>query len=288
MSACLCSQRGLVWALGSALLLTLGCDDPLKSLALIEETRVLGARVEVAGDPARGSPRPGEQAAVRFFVAGPEGQPDVSYALSVCGVSPTNNGFPACSGSEFAMAQQAQPSAQSPSLAFEIPTDLDVLATPHGLVSGQIAGGEVAFEFELGSATHSNANPSFDSGELTLDGAPWPVTTDAAPCGDLLTVTAGSRHELGAQLDDENFEPLAQLTSLDPARETLLLSEFSNAGSLDHAFTSLGPDTQERARAIWHAPTKAEESGTLVRFYFVVRDMRGGEDFATRAACVLP
>ncbi len=29
----------------------LGCDDPLKSASLIQDTRVLGARVEVTNDP---------------------------------------------------------------------------------------------------------------------------------------------------------------------------------------------------------------------------------------------
>src|SRR6187549_2723448 len=83
-----------------------GCDDSLKSVSLIEETRVLGARVETETDETRSSPKPGERALLRFFVAAPNGEPRIAYALSVCAVGLTNSGFPPCAGTAFASTVQ--------------------------------------------------------------------------------------------------------------------------------------------------------------------------------------
>jgi hypothetical protein len=267
----------------------IGCDAPLKSVSLIQETRVLGARVEVDGEPTRSSPRPGERASVRFFVAGPGGPPSVAFALSVCAVSPTNYGFPNCVGPELGSVTQAEPVVTMPTLAFEIPQDLDLIATPHGFVSGTIDGGDVAFEFELGSAQQDNNNPQFTADSLAFDGQPWPPSDASAACSDGLTqVAANSVHQLSIALTESDFDTLAQTTPLDPTRETLLLSQFSDAGELDHAFTSLSPNSTESGDARWTGPPVADAPGSVARFYFVVRDSRGGEDFTTRALCVTP
>src|SRR4051794_18759907 len=100
-----------VTALASA-----GCDDSLKSISLIEETRVLGARIEVEADPLRASPQPGEQASLRFFVVSADGAPNVSYALSVCAVHWTSIGFPPCASAPFASTVQIDSSSAEPRL----------------------------------------------------------------------------------------------------------------------------------------------------------------------------
>jgi hypothetical protein len=38
----------------------------------------------------------------------------------------------------------------------------------------------------------------------------------------------------------------------------------------------------------WTAPDSDASTGLLVRFWFVVRDLRGGSDFIERAVCVVP
>ena len=308
MSAPFSPSPSFVWSLLAALFVLAGCDDSLKSVSLIEETRVLGARVEVASDATRSSPEPGESASLRLFVAAPNEPFNVSYTLSVCPVSPVNSGAPTCAGAPFASTEQAEPGATAPELDFQVPADLDLSRTPHGFASALVcpasplnqpemgaascadgAGTEVNFEFDLGGPDSENHSPSITAGALTLDGEAWLEPSAAAACpGDLPSVTAGSKHTLAITLQDGDFEPLAQTTAIEPARETLLVSQFSNAGKLDHAFLSLSADSPAMDRqVIWQAPASAE-SPALVRFYFVVRDARGGEDFTTRGACLVP
>lgn len=276
-------------ALLGAAFLSLGCDDSLKRVSLIEETRVLGARTEVEGDPLRSSPKPGERATTRFFVAAPGGAPSVSFALSMCKVKPVFSGFPDCVGAPFAEAQRESPSDAPVELMFDVPPALDLEATPNALVQGSICAADTActelgLELDLGSATTSNYSPTFAADALTLDGEPWP-SIDEPTCGNLPEVSARSSHRLSVTLAEEDFEAIAQPTSVDPSRETLLVSLFSDLGELNHAFISLEVDTPASASEVsWSAPAEAG----VARFYFVVRDERGGQDFQTRALCVVP
>ncbi len=286
-----------------------GCADPLKDESLIQETRVLGARVEVAGDATRGSPGPGEQAHLGVFVAAPGGSPSVAYAISLCAVAPSNTGFPSCVGSPFASTLQAEPVAFDPQLDFEVPAELDTSVTPHGFATGIICpnssalltsdggarcaigpGAEFAFEFDFAGPGEDNNNPTFTADSLTLDGATWTASAADASCpGTIPAVHAASKHSLGVHLQSSDFDSLVQLSSEDPAQETLLVSQFSDAGTLLHTFASLTPDTPALESDVeWDAPSKAASSGAVVHFYFVVRDARGGEDFATRELCLVP
>ena len=293
----------------AAALCSAGCDDSLKSVSLIEETRVLGARVEVDTDPLRSSPYPGERASLRFFVAAPNGEPNISYALSLCAVSLTNDGSPPCADAPFATAVQADAGKANARLDFQLPEELDAKTTPHALAKGLICpdsglefepdgaprcvtgrGTEVAFEFDLANMEESNHSPTFATDALSLDGQPWPASSEMS-CDDrsLRQVAASSRHALQIALADSNFELLTQQTSVDPPREALLVSPFSSAGQLEHGFLALGVDTPpEQQRVGWNAVFAAGAIPHLVRFYFVVRDGRGGQDFAERVLCVVP
>ena len=286
-----------------------GCDDSLKDVSLIEETRVLGARVELISDATQGAPSPGEQASLRLFVVAPNGEPNFSYALSVCSVAPTNFGFPPCAGAPFATAERLDASEAEARLNFVVPGDVDLQATPNALARGLIcpdsglslaadgspscisgSGKEVAFEFPLGGTANANRNPGFTDEAFLLDGEAW-LASEETSCdaSSLRQVAQKSAHAMRITLPDSDFEPLAQPTAVDPARETLLVSPFSAAGKLDHGFLSLSADTPaEQRRVNWAAPALSDGSPALVRFYFVVRDARSGEDFASRALCVVP
>ena len=308
MSARASLPQALVWALLGATFTLTACDDPLKSVSLLEETRVLGARIEVESDPTRSSPQPGEQATLRLFVTAPSEPLALSYALSVCAVSPVKSGFPSCAGAPFASAQRVEPVASAPELTFRVPAELNLAATPHGFASALVcphsalnnddggaprcldeAGTEVSFEFDLGGPDYENHSPSITAGALTLDGEPWLASETAACPGDLPAVGGGSKHSLAITLQDADFESLPRTTAIEPGRETLLVSQFGSAGKLDHAFLSVDADTPLADRQVtWDAPRASADLPTLVRFYFVVRDARGGEDFATRALCVGP
>jgi hypothetical protein len=309
MSAHASLPQSLIWALLGAAFSVVGCDDSLKSVSLIEETRVLGARVEVESDPTRSSPQPGERATLRLFVAAPNEPAHLSYAISMCAVSPVNTGFPDCVAAPFANALQPEPSTAAPELTFQVPADLNLVATPDGFARAlacpdssliidenglpSCTNGprtEVNFEFDLGGPDFENHSPSITPEALTLDGQPWLAADSPTTCtSGLPTVNAGSKHTLALTLQDADFESLPQTTALEPGRESLLVSQFSNAGKLNHAFVSVKPDTPLVDReVIWDAPNASSDMPALVRFYFVVRDARGGEDFATRALCVAP
>jgi len=301
------SKTAWLTALNLALVCS-GCDDPLKRASLIEETRVLGARVELASDAQRGSPAPGEDARLRLFVAAPNGAPNVAYAFTLCGVSPTNSGFPRCASAPFATALRTDPSTEAVAFDFTVPAALDRASTPHGFASGVICpdepalfapdgaarcangpGGAFGFEFDFAGPGEDNQNPTFATDALTLDGESWTASDLAAACADAPAVNAGTRHSLGARLEPSDFDALVPLSSEDPTRESLLLARFTSAGTLAHTFASLSPSSAAGASEVtWDAPSTAAAGGTRVQFYFVVRDGRGGEDFAARTLCVVP
>jgi len=293
----------------AAALACAGCDDSLKSVWLIEETRVLGARLEVEADPTRSSPSPGERASLRLFVAAPNAEPRFSYELSVCAVHLANTGFPPCASAPFGTALETEPGNSAARLDFQVPGDIDLERTPHAFVSGMICpdsklsldtegvatcgannGTELAFEFALGGLEPSNRNPTFGAEAFSLDGEPWPASTELdCDAGSLPQVAARSRHVMRFDLAESDFEPLTVQTSVDPDRETLLVSPFSSAGKLGNGFLALSADTPlDQRQVTWDAPAFADAVPHLVRFYFVVRDPRSGEDFAQRALCVAP
>jgi len=72
------------FGLGLLVLAASACDDPLSEVEAIDKTRVVGARIEVAGDPTRAAPLPGEDVVVRFLVLAPDPEPAFAYALTAC------------------------------------------------------------------------------------------------------------------------------------------------------------------------------------------------------------
>ena len=301
------------WALlFGAAYVSFACDDPLKPVERVEDFRVLGARVEVDGDPARAAPAPGEAATVRWLVAAPGGPPPVAWALAACLARETNVGVPLCDGEPFASAVSTAPDAALPELAFAIPADVDPVRTPRVAVLGSICEGgspegtpfdsdcpsgapgtKVSLEFELARPDDTNTNPRFDDPAIELDGSPWPATSaesESCASGALPTLSAGSAsHSLSIAMSADARDPLPRETELDPVRESLLLSHFTTAGELDRAFSSITADESElRASVPWLAPETVEPDGLVVRFWFVARDLRGGSDFTSRALCVLP
>jgi len=150
----------------------------------------------------------------------------------------------------------------------------------------------VSLEFELARAADVNLNPSFATEPLRLDGAAWTTGAGDTACAGsgLVEVRAGSGdHEVAVEVAGDARDPLPRLEDFDPEREELQLSHFSSDGRLDRPFSGLAADSPEsEVRVSWRAPRSAPPEGELVRFWFVVRDLRGGSDFTTRALCVVP
>jgi hypothetical protein len=278
-----------------------GCDDPLKSVELVAEPRVLGARVEVEGDPGRAAPAPGEAATATFLVASPDTQTRLGYALAACPAAARQGGRSGCDGEAFARVRSDAEQASPPRLDFEVPAQLDSagrvlvlgIICPDGSPSedgercdGADPGTPVTLELELARDGDVSSNPELEPASLRFDGESWSEEMRAEPdCAGLgyPEVPSGSSHVIEVALDEADRDPLPRASDLEPSRESLQLSHFATAGDLTRAFDTIAWDDQELLRQVtWKAPA---EPG-LVRFWLVLRDFRGGGAFAMRAVCV--
>src|SRR5262245_39517615 len=121
-------ERGLTRALPAVLALALSnvaCDDALVRVDLIANLRVLGARVETAGEPERASPAPGEMASIRWLAVEPTPDPELGWAFAICAAAPPGGSLPSCASDPFVTAMADVPVAGEPRIDFEVPSDID-------------------------------------------------------------------------------------------------------------------------------------------------------------------
>ncbi|MEZ4224438.1 MAG: hypothetical protein R3B13_26045 [Polyangiaceae bacterium] len=293
-------KRGVL--LGAALGL-LGCDDPLLEPQRIDSLRVLAARVEAKDDATRAWPHAGESAQVRVLAVHPSPKAELGFALEVCPAALVARGIPTCAGGVIASGSGS--GSSPPQLAFMTPVD-----TPRLLLRGTVCEGAapssdgsckghgeaMVFEIEVGDDEHENTNPLLLADALRLDGDSWsapdPVTTPVAACSEsdlstaLLRVSANAApHRIEAALREQDRDAIAGLDG--PTVEVLTLSHYATLGRLERAISVVDPGDSLTPSVRWKAPA-AVTSGTVARFYFVLRDLRGGVDFTERRACVLP
>jgi hypothetical protein len=278
-----------------------GCDDPLKSVELVAEPRVLGGRVEVEGDAERAAPSPGETATATFLLASPVLQQSLGFALVACPAAVRNGARGECDGDVFAEVRLNDGEAPVASLTFEVPSASD----PEGRVllrgvicpdgspgadgescDGADPGTPIQMELELSRDGDVNLNPELQADSIRFDDETWPelpaVDGDCAGLG-YPEVDAQSEHIISVLLDESDRDALPHPSNLDPERESLQLSHFVSGGDISRAFESIAWDSEELAREVtWKAP----ETPGLVRVWFVLRDLRGGGAFAERALCV--
>lgn len=278
----------------------LGCDDPLKTVELIEEPRVLGARVEVRSDAARAAPAPGESASATLLVAAPELQPALGFALAACPAAARRGARAACAGDIFGQTSAKVGELAVPTLEFEVPAELDSsgrillfgVVCPDGSPTSDGEGCDagrgisVQLELELARAGDVNRNPELQADSIRFDDEVWPELP--LPDGDcsglgLPEVAPESTHRVEVALDESDRDPLSPQSDLDPKRESLQLAHFISAGDITRAFETVAWDSRDLQRRVdWKAPP---EPG-LARVWFVLRDFRGGGAFAERAICV--
>jgi hypothetical protein len=281
-----------------------GCDEEPPDVAVIDKTRVLAARVEVENDPRRASPFPGENLSVTLLVVTPDPEPAIAFSLAACVASNSVTNLVACEGEPLARAASLEPSQGAPAIGFqapETPGESGRLAVVGALCPAGVplpeedaracADGSwllgVTADFPMDDGSAPNTNPAFVS--YSLDGAELgPETANELDCANLTAVRSGSTgHALRAELDPSSRDPLPAVDSSDTTRESLLVSWFTTAGELDHAYSSIESDVADSlATAAWDAPGVAVP--TLARFFVVVRDGRGGSDFLERRVCVVP
>src|SRR4051812_33990798 len=95
--------------LALALLAQSACDDPLSQVEAIDKTRIVGAKVEVAGDATRAAPLPGEDVFVRFLVVAPDPAPSFAYELAACVAADSATDLTTCAGEPFATSASLTP-----------------------------------------------------------------------------------------------------------------------------------------------------------------------------------
>lgn len=271
-----------------AVLPVLGCGDPLVARQLIVDTRVLAARTEVAGDPARAAPLAGEEALVRLLVVGPNGTPPTHFRLDACVAAATTSGVTRCRETIASVEGEGLPEVGWTMPALDETSRLSVVGVVCDGAVGDASlpwpawscsdGVDNLVSFDV--ASEPNQNPEIARDVFFLGGATWaPGDCD----GDAPHVGGESEQRVGWRVSGENRERIGD------SREALLLSHFVTAGELDRAFSRIDPT--ERAdptniEVTWKAPPVAAGEQRAVTFHFVIRDGRGGNDWASRTLCV--
>lgn len=309
---------GLVGLVGP--LLFGGCGPSFDPASLIQSTRVVGARVEIAGEPGRATPRPSESTSVTWLVTAPEGLPPLSWAYALC--APGTVDGKSALGCESPPQSLFQGTSNPPRISFTVPS-AEALGSASSLVLyGQLcagAGSTPTFDPDQGipscagngegttasaairlqRGAEANHNPTAERA-FALDGQSWaaPAAAGADPCMGGPRVAAGSKgHVIATTTAGADREPYTALVGdppvATPTRETLQVSHFTTAGELKSQFAfveAADPAAETTVEVKWDAPksTEVPAAGLPVTFTFVVRDDRGGIDWTTRAACVAP
>jgi hypothetical protein len=286
--------------LGTPFLLgLLGCGDPLVEPEEIEDLRVLGAVAEVVTDPARATPRRGEEVAIRVLVAGPEGPAPATFGIVACRAAETTTGLPICD-EELARTSVEVPTTDSPSITLLIPTDLatdrvaligvvcedgaPVLSTDAAQARCRGGGRTARFVLDVPVAEaqgDENANPPLPEDVASIAGEPWnellldPCDPAAEP-----RVTAGSRQALRLDLRGAAERVDGE------GKETLSIAHYVTSGDLERHFSVVEDGGRPVVEVDWSAPATAPAGGAPMHFYAVVRDGRGGAAWVHRALCV--
>jgi hypothetical protein len=286
----------------------LGCVGELDPAWLITKPRILGVRNTVAGTE-RASPLPGERVELELIVVEPSTpDPLVSWTLAACIAEVTTNGSGFCAGMPFAFDIQTNLGGGPPHLTVDVPADAPMgssllvvgavcvnadlvvdLGSMDARCTGAGAGEPMLVTYRLPIGTE-NFNPVMADDGIALAGMPWPETPSIAGCADLPQARIGDEvRVISVSLRGATREPL-----LDGGNETLVLSHFTTARELERQYSVLegDQDTTTPMMIEWTPEEDADRpvpaEGAVVRFWFVLRDGRGGLDSATRALCLMP
>jgi hypothetical protein len=287
------------------LLAATACTSSLDPATLIARDRVLGAKVTVDVDPSRAWPAPGENATVTWLTASPGAAPEFSWTLAACPAA-TSTGLPFCNGPIFAHAEASGP---VPMLQLAIPADMDarsIVVVGAICASGAPVIDPATFDASCDDGSladlvsqhiflahdgATNHHPDLAGAPFTLAGAAWEPSAEP-DCDGLPEISAGSENVIvAAELAASAREMFAVEGDPMPWREELQLSPFATAGEINQRYAYIEADDDRAVSPVaveWTAPSADEipADGLRVTFNFVIRDMRGGVDAATRALCV--
>jgi hypothetical protein len=302
----------LVAAAVAVAVLATGCDNDLPAASRLERTRVLGARVRVAADPGRADALPGEAAAVEWLLAGPRAPGALAWTFAVCdavdGACSDAASMPASGTGAPVLAPFTAPATapsddvRGPLMLGAICEDgaptLDTATALPACAAASTSANVARFAIPVAAAGATpNHHPNLANDTLTLDAAPW-TSVPAGAAGDPCDVTSGmplveagaADRQLRVVTDGDDRESF--VTAGTTTLEALQLSSFATAGKLGGSY-ALIPSSDARPdadfAAKWTPPARADvpATGLTVQFHFVVRDGRGGLDWAHRALCVV-
>ena len=312
------AHLAVVWLASLGALSASGCSNNFRPASLVNHARVLGARIEVLGDPTRSNPRPGESATVRWLVGFPAEEQTLSWAFLTCVPEATSYGVPQCAHAVGAPALQLEPALGAPHVELAIPNEATLGDANQLLMLGSICaqdqvntdptvqaacanpdgdGTIVTLRVPIERDGMTNHNPSLDAVTLNDEVLDYMAAPDAPGTG----CAGGDAPQI---VWSEDVVALA-LTAVDGSRETytvnrgappvatdvledLLVEDLSTAGEIDLHFAYFD-DLNPTIDLEWTLPALAEVAadGTLVRLTFTMRDGRGGFDFIQRAVCVV-
>ncbi|HEY7374420.1 MAG TPA: hypothetical protein VIF57_19810 [Polyangia bacterium] len=300
-----------------------GCSNDLPVASVLERTRVLGARVEIASDPGRAEVSPGEAATVAWIVAGPAAPATLDWAFALCttttaGAACREAPQPIAAGNgQPVVAPFTTPDAATlgtdvlPLMLGEICADGTLGVDPNtatGTCAGAGASG-TSVQFVVPVAADGatpNRHPVLSNDVIQLGGVDWdPATGTAAAAGGACDATTGLpvvmatpagkdavKAEIRIVSDGDDRESFTPAGKTEAQLEELQISNFTTAGKFDSSYAAIfATDTRPDADVTvkWEPPAGAtvQGGGEVVQFYFVVRDLRGGLDWTSRALCLL-
>ena len=265
---------------------------------------------------------PGEAASVSWIVAGPGAPATLDWAFALCttaGGDCKDAPQPIATGSGAPVTVAfATPDAATLGTD-QLPLMLGVVCangaigfdpnTALGTCTGAGASGTtVRFVVPVTPASKTpNHHPVFTNDVFEIGGAPWDTATaTAAAPGDACDATTGlptwPRRLTGKTRSSKRSGSSATATtarrSRPPARPCPSsrtcrnISNFATAGKFESSYaaifaTDLRPDADVTVK--WEPPAARTVGGggEVVAFHFVVRDLRGGLDVASRSLCLV-
>jgi len=334
-----------------------GCAGDAAPASRIVSVRVLGARIEVAGDPARTVPRPGESAHITWLTVAPGAPRPLAWSFFAV-TCPAGDDAAGCLTTRAALPLAA-PAGESdghtpPTLDVVVPAldSPDDAGVDRVIIGGVVCGGGavadpagppwsrcasaasdggaavdetdvvLAMALQVGAAG-DNAPPTLADDPITWDGKvddasgavtggmawtagatdPFDTVADqpcaTAPGAPAVAAGKGSVTIVVAAdaADREATPPPAGTTGA--GREGLQLSVFSTRGTFDSHFAGVESDDARATTpmTLEYTPPKSGDvdfpadlppEGRTVRFFFVLRDLRGGIDWQARTLCLLP
>jgi hypothetical protein len=247
------------WSLaGVVMSFVAGCGPEMDPPSLVEKTRVLGARIEVAGDTARATPKPGETAKVTWLITAPAEVPPLGWAFVLC----PGRGSPEAGCGEQPLAV-FQGHERVPAIDVAVPAADELGGARELLIFGRVCsasepvlgangapgctmngdGTTAVVSIPLQMTDSPNHNPSFAGRGATFDGQAW-ATGDADACAGLPTVRAATEdHVLRLETDGNDRERFTAMIGDPPVpterREVLQVSQFTTAGKLERSYSKL-------------------------------------------------